>query len=78
MVGGKDFTEQLIMAEMTAQLLRAHGFSVDTRTGMGSTVLRRALVNGQIDVYWEYTGSRSSSITRSRSTCRLSGRVQER
>ena len=30
-VGGKDFTEQLIMAEMTAQLLRANGFSVDTR-----------------------------------------------
>ncbi len=56
-VGGKDFTEQLIMAEMTAQLLRAHGFSVDTRTGMGSTVLRQALVNGQIDVYWEYTGT---------------------
>ena len=56
-VGGKDFTEQLIMAQMTAQLLHAHGFSVDTRTGMGSTVLRRAMQNGQVDVYWEYTGT---------------------
>mgnify|MGYP001330018943 CR=1 FL=1 len=56
-VGGKDFTEQLVMAEMTAQLLRAHGFGVDTRTAMGSTVLRKAMENGQVDVYWEYTGT---------------------
>src|SRR3546814_13414934 len=24
---------------------------------MGSTVLRKAQVNGQVDVYWEYTGT---------------------
>ncbi|WP_298015482.1 glycine betaine ABC transporter substrate-binding protein [uncultured Castellaniella sp.] len=56
-VGGKNFTEQQIMAEMTSQLLKAKGHAVDTRAGMGSAVLRKAQENGQIDVYWEYTGT---------------------
>jgi osmoprotectant transport system substrate-binding protein len=56
-VGGKDFTEQLLLAEMTTQLLEANGFDVDKRDGMGSMVVRNAQVNGQIDVYWEYTGT---------------------
>lgn len=56
-VGGKNFTEQLLLAEMTAQLLEAKGFDVDKRDGMGSQVLRDAQLNGQVDVYWEYTGT---------------------
>jgi osmoprotectant transport system substrate-binding protein len=56
-VGGKNFTEQQIMAEMTTQLLKAKGFNVDTRAGMGSAVLRQAQESGQVDVYWEYTGT---------------------
>jgi osmoprotectant transport system substrate-binding protein len=56
-VGGKNFTEQLLLAEMTAQLLEAKGFDVEKRDGMGSQVVRDAQVNGQIDVYWEYTGT---------------------
>lgn len=56
-VGGKNFTEQQIMAELTAQLLKAKGYAVDTRAGMGSAVLRQAQENGQVDVYWEYTGT---------------------
>ncbi|HLI14313.1 MAG TPA: glycine betaine ABC transporter substrate-binding protein [Alphaproteobacteria bacterium] len=56
-VGGKNFTEQQIMAAMTAELLKAHGFDVDKRAGMGSTAVRNAMENGQIDVYWEYTGT---------------------
>lgn len=56
-VGGKNFTEQLILAEMTTQLLEAKGFDVEKRDGMGSQVVRDAQVNGQIDVYWEYTGT---------------------
>jgi osmoprotectant transport system substrate-binding protein len=56
-VGGKNFTEQQLIAEMTAQLLNAKGFSVDMRTGMGSVPLRQAQEAGQIDVYWEYTGT---------------------
>ncbi|WP_210547223.1 glycine betaine ABC transporter substrate-binding protein [Rhodoferax sp. PAMC 29310] len=56
-VGGKNFTEQQIMAEMTGQLLTAKGYKVDVRAGMGSAVLRQAQENGQVDVYWEYTGT---------------------
>ena len=56
-VGGKNFTEQQIMSQMTAQLLQAKGFKVDVKAGMGSAVLRQAQENGQIDVYWEYTGT---------------------
>ncbi|WP_308917837.1 glycine betaine ABC transporter substrate-binding protein [Jannaschia sp. LMIT008] len=56
-VGGKNFTEQLLLSEMTAQLLAANGFDVDKNDGLGSTVLRQAQENGQVDVYWEYTGT---------------------
>ena len=57
MVGGKNFTEQQIMAEMTTQLLKAKGFTVDKRAGLGTAPLRQAQEAGQIDVYWEYTGT---------------------
>lgn len=56
-VGGKNFTEQQLMAEMTTQLLKAKGFTVDKRAGLGTAPLRQAQEAGQIDVYWEYTGT---------------------
>lgn len=56
-VGGKNFTEQQIMAELTAQLLKAKGFTVDKRAGLGTAPLRQAQEAGQVDVYWEYTGT---------------------
>lgn len=56
-VGGKNFTEQQLLTAMTAQLLEAKGFEVDSRGGMGSAAVRQAMENGQIDVYWEYTGT---------------------
>jgi len=56
-VGGKNFTEQQILASMTGQYLEVLGYDVDTRAGMGSAVLRQAQENGQIDLYWEYTGT---------------------
>ena len=69
-VGGKNFTEQQIMAAMTAQLLKAKGFTPEVKAGMGSAVLRQAQENGQIDVYWEYTGT--SLITYNKFTDKLS------
>jgi osmoprotectant transport system substrate-binding protein len=56
-VGGKNFTELQILTAMTAQLLEANGYDVDQRGGMGSAAVRQAMENGQIDVYWEYTGT---------------------
>ncbi|WP_410837905.1 glycine betaine ABC transporter substrate-binding protein [Paraburkholderia sp. SIMBA_030] len=56
-LGGKNFTEQYVLTEITAQYLRAKGYTIDARTGLGSTLLRSAQENGQIDVVWEYTGT---------------------
>lgn len=56
-VGGKAFTEQQIMTAMTVALLKAKGFTPDRKAGMGSAAVRTAMENGQIDVYWEYTGT---------------------
>ena len=69
-VGGKNFTEQQIMSQMTAQLLQAKGFKPDVKAGMGSAVLRQAQESGQIDVYWEYTGT--SLITYNKINDRMS------
>ncbi len=56
-VGGKDFTEQLLMAEITTQLLRSKGFDVEKRSGYTTASLRKAQEAGLVDVYWEYTGT---------------------
>ncbi len=68
-VGGKNFTEQQIMAEMTNQLLQAKGFKTDKRAGLGTAPLRQAQEAGQVDVYWEYTGT--SLITFNKVTDKL-------
>jgi len=69
-VGGKNFTEQQLLAEMTTELLQAKGFTVTKKDGLGSAVLRAAQENGQVDVYWEYTGT--SLITYNKINDRLS------
>ena len=69
-VGGKGFTEQLIIAEMTKQLLEKKGYTVDKKDGMGTKIVRAALENGEVDLYWEYTGT--SLITFNKVTERLS------
>jgi osmoprotectant transport system substrate-binding protein len=56
-VGGKGFTEQLLLAEITAQYLTAKGYEVKLKTGMGTSLVRGALENKQVDLYWEYTGT---------------------
>ncbi|MDW5376012.1 glycine betaine ABC transporter substrate-binding protein [Halomonas sp. HP20-15] len=69
-VGGKGFTEQLILSSMTTQYLEELGYDVEKRAGMGSAILRQAQENGQIDLYWEYTGT--SLITYNNITEKLS------
>lgn len=69
-VGGKNFTEQQLMAEITTQLLQSKGIQTEKKAGLGSAVLRQAQENGQIDVYWEYTGT--SLITYNKITDKLS------
>ncbi|MEA4910211.1 MAG: glycine betaine ABC transporter substrate-binding protein [Anaerolineaceae bacterium] len=57
-VGSKDFTEQFILGQITVLALRNAGYEVEDDTNLGGTaVAREALVNGDIDIYWEYTGT---------------------
>ena len=57
-VGSKEFTEQLILGQITIQLLEDAGATVTDETGLvGSSVVREALTQGDIDMYWEYTGT---------------------
>ncbi|WP_430507956.1 glycine betaine ABC transporter substrate-binding protein [Rossellomorea marisflavi] len=56
-VGGKNFTEQYLLSEMTAFLLEEEGFKVKQMNNLGSTVVRKALENNQVDLMWEYTGT---------------------
>ncbi len=69
-VGGKNFTEQLLLAEMTTVLLNTSGIAAKKVDGMGTTVLRKAMENDQIQVYWEYTGT--SLVTLNKVKDRLS------
>lgn len=57
-VGSKEFTEQLILCEITAQRLESQGATVKRVCGMsGSDTVRAAETSGGIDMYWEYTGT---------------------
>lgn len=57
-IGSKEFTSQLVKGQLAVQLLEANGFDVVDKTGLGGTVVcREALLNGDIDMYWEYTGT---------------------
>ncbi|WP_209121887.1 glycine betaine ABC transporter substrate-binding protein [Alkalihalobacillus sp. BA299] len=56
-IGGKDFTEQSILLLLTSIYLNENGYEVEVINRMKSNDLREALINGQIDFYWEYTGT---------------------
>ncbi|MEA2704789.1 MAG: osmoprotectant transport system substrate-binding protein, partial [Actinomycetota bacterium] len=57
-VGSKEFTEQLILGQITIQVLKNAGANVSDETGLvGSDTVRKALLSGDIDMYWEYTGT---------------------
>jgi osmoprotectant transport system substrate-binding protein len=57
-VGSKEFTEQLILGQITLQTLEAAGATVNDQIGLAGTVAaRKALESGEIDMYWEYTGT---------------------
>lgn len=57
-VGGKEFTEQLILSNISIHMLEDAGYSVEDRSGLGgNTSNHEALVQGDTDHYWEYTGT---------------------
>jgi osmoprotectant transport system substrate-binding protein len=57
-VGSKEFTEQLILGQIAVLVLEDAGASVTDQTGItGTTNVRNSLTSGEIDLYWEYTGT---------------------
>jgi osmoprotectant transport system substrate-binding protein len=57
-VGAKNFTEELILGEIYAQVLEGHGFTVTRKLNLGGTAIAMAaLRRGEIDLYPEYTGT---------------------
>ncbi|HEV7897298.1 MAG TPA: glycine betaine ABC transporter substrate-binding protein [Planosporangium sp.] len=57
-VGSKDFTENILLGHLTMMALKAAGANVENRTNIkGSVNSRKALVAGEVDVSWEYTGT---------------------
>jgi osmoprotectant transport system substrate-binding protein len=57
-VGSKNFTEQLVVGELYAQVLEAAGATVERRLNLGGTLIaQQALLAGEIDLYPEYTGT---------------------
>lgn len=57
-IGGKNFTEQYIMAEMLSQLIEEHSdISTSQTTNLGGNVIVEAIKADEIDLYLEYTGT---------------------
>lgn len=55
-LGARVFTEQTLLAEITAQYLRSKGYDAQITGGLGSNLARSAHESGQLDMLWEYTG----------------------
>lgn len=56
-IGSKSFTEQNILSAITVLYLTKQGFQVQPRTNLSAVILRNAMLNRQIDITWEYTGT---------------------
>lgn len=53
----KSFTEQHILSAMTVMWLQKQGFQVVPKRNIATTIGRNAMINKQIDMTWEYTGT---------------------
>ncbi|MEO5928335.1 MAG: glycine betaine ABC transporter substrate-binding protein [Candidatus Kapaibacterium sp.] len=56
-VGAKAFTEGYLLGHMAVLALRDAGFDVEEQFGLATTAMRSALETGQVDLYYEYTGT---------------------
>jgi len=61
-IGSKDFTESVILAEILAQMLEKEGVAVERNFELGGNIPHDSLLSKQIDVYPEYTGTAYTSI----------------
>jgi osmoprotectant transport system substrate-binding protein len=77
-VGTKNFTEQLLLGEILAQLLeRATAVPLERRFYLaGSYICHQALLAGRIDMYVEYTGTALAAILKENSSSTHSDALQ--
>lgn len=56
-VGSKDFTENLLVGELYSLALEDAGYKVERVFNVAGSVIHTSLVNNEIDLYPEYTGT---------------------
>jgi osmoprotectant transport system substrate-binding protein len=57
-IGSTESTESILLGKITGQVLENASASVTDKTGIsGSATVREALKAGEIDMYWDYTGT---------------------
>jgi len=61
-IGSKDFTESVILAEILAQMLERDGVEVVRQFELGGNLTHDGLLADQIDIYPEYTGTAYTAI----------------
>lgn len=61
-IGTKDFTENLIVGEIYALALENAGFEVERVPNIAGSIIHASIVNDEIDLYPEYTGTGLLSI----------------
>ncbi len=62
-VGSKTFTESVVLGEIATLAAREAGYPVEHRRSLGGTrIVWRALLEGEIDAYPEYTGTLAREI----------------
>ena len=69
-IGSKNFTESLILAEIMAQQIESHtGLKVERRFYLAGTyICHQAMLAGRIDIYPEYTGTALTAILKQPAT----------
>jgi osmoprotectant transport system permease protein len=84
-IGAKNFSEQLILAELMAERLEAAGQRVARKEGLGSAVIFRALAGNDIDAYVDYSGTlwtnvlgRSDPVSREAMLAELTAILREK
>jgi len=65
-LGRKAGVEQALVQAMSARLLERAGIAVDTREAMPTARIRAAQRRGEVDLYWEYSGTSLATFHRRR------------
>ena len=56
-IGAKGFSEQYILARLIGSRLEEQGYTIEYRDGLGSAVVFRAVMEGDIDISIDYSGT---------------------